>query len=184
MPEEYFDDEVNEDTVGSGGSFTLVAPGYYFGQVTEVHDGDESFFVELEILSGTKPDQVGQTHREYIHKNAKKGNRSRRAALLVATGVWTADLIAAARKENRGLNYEVDDLYGKVCCFEVVNEEQEQGKYKGKQVAKVPYSNFWHPENKEVARLKIPVDRSKVKDLDAVDDPYATPDTNDDGGFF
>ena len=175
MPEEYFDEEVNEETVGAGSGFTLVAPGYYFGEVVEVSNSEDSFFVEFKILSGTKPHMVGEVHREYFHWNTKKGNRSRRAALCVATGLWSKEQMAAARREGRGISWEPDDLLGRICCFEVINEEQEQGKYAGKLVAKIPYSNIWHPEEKEVARLKIPIDTSRVGKGDAFASPSLPP---------
>jgi hypothetical protein len=173
MAEEVFDDAVNEETVTEGGGFRLVVPGLYFFQITEVSNNDEEFYIEAEVLSGTKPDMAGEVHREYFKWNTKDGNRKRRSALCVAAEVYTLGDIAAAREKGESLRWEPDDLYGKTFCAEIINEEQEMGKYAGQMRARIPYHNIYHPDGKDAKRLRIPVDKSKVKNLS--DDPFGNP---------
>lgn len=155
--EEYFD--VDPDDLHKGG-FDVVAPGYYVGQVVGVTDRDEDLVFDFRIVSASKgrEAEVGKTHREWVAKNSKKGNQSKRQALLLALGIATAQQIKAAKEGGKGIAVDWEKApLGRCCCLEIAAEEGDDGKVRNK----VPYWNYYHPDSKDARRF--PVDHKAIQ---------------------
>ena len=193
MPlEEYFDDKVNESTAGEGG-FDVVAPGFYIIRVADVVEKDDNFNIDMEVVGGTKPPEVGKVHREFISLNAKDGNRKRRLAFAMATNLVTKEEIKAARENGSGLAIEYESAVGSHCVIEVEQEKKnvknEDGEWvpdpNGKIVAKIPYDHIWHVDDPSVKRKGIKFDRTKLETGSAFGGDLPKPKTaKTDDSFF
>ena len=171
MPtEEYFDDNVNEGTVGTGG-FDTVAPGFYLVRVANVNETDSNLEIDMEIMpGGTKPAEVNKVHREFVSLNSKDGNRKRRLAFALACNILTRDHIKNAREQGHGLVIDYPSAVGQFCVIEIEhdakNVKNSDGEWvpdpTGKVQSKIPYDHIWHIDDKSVAKKGVKIDREKL----------------------
>lgn len=168
--EEYFDDKVNEDNIGSGG-FDLVAAGFYLVRVADLREGEDKMDVDMEVISGTKPAEVGKVHREFVSLNSKDGNRKKRLAFALACNLLTRDHIKNAREQGHGLVIDYRSAVGQFCVVEIEQEtknvKNNDGEWvadpNGKAQAKIPYDHIWHIDDKSVAKKGIKIDKAKLE---------------------
>lgn len=171
--EEYFD--VDPDELHKGG-FDIVAPGYYVALVTSVVDDEkDNMIFDFLIVSAHKQreGEVGKTHREWISKNTKEGNRKKRAAIVQALGLTTAEAMKAARESSKPITVDYHkDAPGRVLCLEIASEESDDGKTRNK----VPYWNYYSVNDPKHAK-RFPVDHKAI--AKAVDEfQHRTPEAD------
>jgi hypothetical protein len=176
MAVEYFDENVNDETVASGG-FDVVLPGFYQLRVAQVNETESNIEVDLEVVSGTKNSEVNKVHREFFATNSKNMNRKRRVALALASNLVTPDQMKRARETNQCVQIDYRSAVGQHIVAEIEHQERQQlnnqtGEWvgTGKTAAKIPYDNIWHIDSKEVRRKNVPIDKSKI-DVDPFGNP-------------
>lgn len=195
MPLEYFDEDVNEETVASGGAVDLILPGFYQMRITNVTENEKgNYEVDMVVVCGTRETEIGKRHKEFFSMNPKKMNRKRRIALALAANCITRAQMAAERakpaEEQRGFQIDYFAAVNHHIVVEIdLQQRQKQDEASGewvdtgKQDSRISYDNIWHIDDKEVARKRIPVNKSKI-DLD----PFGSPperqsESTDDGDF-
>jgi len=176
MPvDEFFDESVNEETVGEGSKFDLIASGYHVLRVADVTEKDDSIEVDVEVRpGGTKPGEISKVHREFFSLNSKDMNRKRRTAFAIATGLTTREQIKEARESGQGLTIDYNVAIGRQFVAELEQTAKQKQDGEGnwvdtdKMVCKIPYDNIWHLDSKQAAKY---IDRSKIEDTS---DPFGS----------
>lgn len=169
MAEDFYpDDDTNEETVGQSG-FDVVESGKYHLHTCQVNEKEDSIEVDLEVMDGTKPAERGKVFRAFMSKNDKKGNRNQRLAYAIATNMVTHDQIRDAREQGKGLSFDYAQSANQHLAAEVVAEEKKEKDSEGNYTvgtgifrSKFSYDHIYHVDSKEVAKLKIPIDRQKI----------------------